>query len=184
MIRKSFFIGLLLVSSAFAECRYTLDTHKVEWTAFKTPKKVGVKGSFESTKLDMKASDSLTAVLRSAKVFIATDSVNSSHEGRDALLLNDFFHVQGVRGISVAVLEADKKKIVANVTMQQKTHKVTFDYTVIDGNLYAKGKIDLKDFGMLPSLEAINKACYDLHEGKTWQDVEIAFSAVIKKECK
>jgi hypothetical protein len=68
--------------------------------------------------------------------------------------------------------------------MHQKTHKVTFDYTVTDGNLYAKGKIDLKDFGMLPSLEAINKACYDLHEGKTWQDVEIAFSAVIKKECK
>ena len=36
------------------------------------------------------------------------------------------------------------------------------------------------DFGMIPSLKAINKACYDLHQGKTWQDVDTYFNIAYK----
>jgi len=54
----------------------------------------------------------------------------------------------------------------------------------LDGKeLEAEGYIDLADFKMLPSLKSINKACYDLHKGKTWQDVKIEIELELKKVC-
>ena len=57
--------------------------------------------------------------------------------------------------------------------------KLDFD----DDEIEAEGHIDLADFNMLPSLSSITKACYDLHKGKTWQDVEIKFELKTRKHC-
>ena len=40
----------------------------------------------------------------------------------------------------------------------------------------AKGTIDLFDFKAGDALASINKSCYDLHQGKTWNDVSISFT--------
>ncbi len=46
--------------------------------------------------------------------------------------------------------------------------------------LKLKGLIDLPDFNGTNALNSINRSCYDLHKGKTWNDVEIEFSTTIK----
>ena len=65
------------------------------------------------------------------------------------------------------------------VTMNgmHQTVPMTFHYE--KGVLQAEGVIDLFDFSANKALSAINKACYDLHEGKTWNDVVIGFSTNI-----
>jgi len=55
----------------------------------------------------------------------------------------------------------------------------------VEGDTFAaKGYIDLADFKALGALSSINKACYDLHQGKTWQDVAVAFKFDLKRTCK
>lgn len=66
--------------------------------------------------------------------------------------------------------------LIAKITMNDKSLNIPMNYTANDGVITAKGTIDLADFAMIPSLKSINKACYDLHQGKTWQDVDIAFT--------
>ena len=56
-------------------------------------------------------------------------------------------------------------------------------YTYENGLFKAAGVIDLGDFGALNALTSINRACYDLHAGKTWQDVDIAFALKVEEQC-
>jgi hypothetical protein len=44
----------------------------------------------------------------------------------------------------------------------------------------ATGVIDILDFSAGDALSSINKACSDLHEGKTWSDVTIGFTTKIE----
>ena len=43
---------------------------------------------------------------------------------------------------------------------------------------------DLKDFALSTALDTLNKACFDLHKGVTWSEVEIALEAKINRACK
>jgi hypothetical protein len=67
--------------------------------------------------------------------------------------------------------------------MNNITKEVLMDLDFDKDEIEAKGRIDLADFAMLPSLKSINTACYDLHKGKTWQDVEIEFEIKTHKRC-
>jgi hypothetical protein len=68
------------------------------------------------------------------------------------------------------------------VTMNGITKNVPMNYTFNKGDLSATGNIDILDFSANKALSSINKACFDLHEGKTWSDVAIGFATNIKFE--
>jgi len=53
-------------------------------------------------------------------------------------------------------------------------------YTYVKEHFSANGTLDLFDFMANDALSSINKSCYDLHKGKTWNDVSIMFSTNIK----
>lgn len=181
---KKMLLGALFASSAlFAQCTLDSQDIKVGWTAYKTYAKAGVKGSFDTVKLTSQSGSTLEEALKGTTVHITTSSVNSGHSERDATLVKSFFEVQNVDAIEAEVIAVNEKSIDLEIKMNGVKRTIPFSYTKDAGALHAQGVIDLNDFHMLLSLGAINKACYDLHAGKTWQDVALSFSLKLDTNC-
>ena len=172
-MKKSLVIFLMMSLALFG---YEVSSVEVGFTAFKTPAKVGVSGSFNNVEIaDQKSAESVEALLNGLSVKIQTKSVNSGNEGRDKKLVSDFFHVQFTHAIEAKIVSVKPDSLEVEITMNSKKVTVPMLYKVKENSVMAKGYIDLGDFDMLASLKGINKACYDLHAGKTWQDVEVGF---------
>jgi len=177
---------LFLITSAFLyanECHYEMQNLDLEWEAYKTPLKIGVKGSFEKIDLSAKDKSSQKSFLKTTTVTIDTTTVNSKNSARDAKLVQFFFNVQKVKKITVQAVSLDDNILSVDITMNGITKRVPMKVE-FDDEIEAKGHIDLADFHMIPSLKSINKACFELHKGKTWQDLEIEFELKLHKVCK
>ncbi len=181
---KTFILaGLLIVSSAFAECTYYSENAKVTWKAFKTYEKIGVGGTFDRAVFSPKSAKTTEDFLIGSHMKIDTSSVNSGNPGRDATLISSFFKVQNVDTIEAKVLSAKDSKAQVEITMNGVSKIIPMSYTGQEGKIVGKGVIDLSDFTMLKSLQSINTTCFKLHDGKTWQDVEIGFEIPIANNC-
>ncbi|MEJ2467718.1 MAG: YceI family protein [Campylobacterales bacterium] len=170
-----------------ADCSYTKNSDvSVNWTAFKTPMKKGVNGTFRS--IVYKGADkaaSLTQLLKGAQVMIQTNNVDSGNGSRDAKLVQFFFNQMDGQMLEARIVDIDEvaKIVLVEVLMNGKGLNVPMAYTYENGLFKAAGVIDLGDFGALDALTSINRACYDLHAGKTWQDVNIAFALNVEERC-
>jgi hypothetical protein len=172
---------------ASADCSYTKNGDVgVSWTAFKTPMKKGVHGTFRS--IVYKGADkgaTLTQLLKGAQVMIQTNNVDSGNSGRDAKLVQFFFNQMDGQMLEARIVDMDEaaKIVLVEVLMNGKGLNVPMAYTFEKGRFNAAGVIDLGDFKALDALTSINRACYDLHAGKTWQDVNIAFALNVEEQC-
>lgn len=177
-MKKIVLSAVLLAASLSA---YEIKNVSVNFKAFKTYAKIGVGGTFDKVQV-VKSSNQkeLQKMLLGTKVTINTTSVNSSNAGRDKKLVNNFFNVQGVSEIDAKIVDVKEKNLVVNITMNKKSLNIPMNYSVSGNKVNASGTIDLADFNMLPSLGSITKACYELHKGKTWQDVDISFEITTK----
>ncbi len=192
---KKLLLSLLVLGAlAHAETDCTLvqsGDMDIAWKAFKTPLKVGVGGTFTKhtyTPAAKEAKD-LKALLVGSTVTIDTTSVNSGNAPRDAKLVTYFFKkmtsgsINGkVTDITIDTYIKDQPRtgiVTVLVTMNGKQVSVPMRYTYADKVFAAKGTIDLADFSSLDALSSINKACFDLHKGKTWSDVEVGFKTHI-----
>lgn len=181
---KTFLLAaLLLASSAFAECTYYSENAKVTWKAFKTYEKIGVGGTFDHATFSPKSAKTVEEFLTNSHMSIETASVNSGNAGRDATLVSSFFKVQNIDVITAKIISAKDSKAQVEITMNGVTRSVPMSYSVHDGRVVGKGVIDLSDFTMLKSLQSINTTCFNLHGGKTWQDVEIGFEIPVANNC-
>jgi hypothetical protein len=191
-MKKLFLLISLLVFlpfSTFAKtCTFTTNPKdiKVTWTAFKTPKKVAVNGTFRDIKFDGPMSgNSIDEILKSSSFLIKTDAVDTKDAARDVKVAQFFFKkMTGEATISGKVTSMDKETINLEITMNGKTLEVPMSYKIKKSKLSAKGELDVLNFGMDESLKSINQACSDLHEKKTWSDVGLSLEATFKKSCK
>jgi len=183
---------LFAVSLLQADCSFSQPGNiDVTWQAYKTPLKAGVGGHFGSVeyKAASSAAETLDGLLVGSAVKIAVASVDSKNKGRDEKLLNDFFRQMAGPDISAKIISlksdngAGSGLLVVSVVMNGVTREVPMRYTLSNGQLSAKGVIDLVDFSAQKALASINKACYDLHQGKTWSDVDVGFTLDIKTDC-
>ena len=166
----------------------------VGWKAYKTPTKIGVGGVFNDVVYTPAKSEgkNFKEILVGSSVVIDTNSVNSKNEGRDIKLVNSFFKIMSDEKIKAKILDikADKREkgkprtgvISMEIVMNSITKNVPMKYSYDEGKLRAEGFIDLFDFQASKALSAINKACFALHKGKTWNDVLISFDMNIKAE--
>ena len=199
-----FFISLFLVATfANAEemgtkggsCILSQDgAVNVSWKAYKTPLKIGVSGSFDSTKYTSIApnGNNFREIFVGSSIEIDTASVNSTNSGRDEQLVKFFFKKMSSDNILAKIVDIKSDKRVRGkpktgvmsvaIIMNGVTKKVPMRYIFNKGDLTATGNIDLLDFSASKALTSINNACYDLHEGKTWSDVTIGFQTNIKFE--
>lgn len=184
--------GFNLSASEKSECTLTQNGPiEVSWIGYKTPKKVGVGGAFDKVTYVSVATSgkNLHSILVGSSVVIDASSVNSKHEDRDAKLAQFFFGLMSDKNINAKIvsIQADKKikdapktgLVNVEITMNGVKKTTAMTYSFSDDVLEAKGSIDILDFSADKALAGINEACYDLHEGKTWSDVGIAFKTKI-----
>lgn len=173
MMKKSLIAFLMMSLALFG---YEVSSVEVGFTAFKTAAKSGVSGSFDTVEIaGNRSAENIEEMLTGLSVKIQTKSVNSGNAERDKKLLSDFFYVQFTHVIEAKIISVKPDALEVEITMNSKRVIVPMLYKAEENRVIAKGYIDLGDFDMLPSLKGINKACYDLHAGKTWQDVEVGF---------
>jgi hypothetical protein len=163
----------------------------VTWNAYKTPAKIAVGGKFDKVVYTPIAPNgkNFREILVGSSVKIDTRSVDSKNKGRDESLVKYFFKQMSSSYINAKILDiqADKRikgkprtgTLTVEMTMNGVSKSVPMSYSYDKGVMNAKGYIDLFDFSATKALRSINKACYDLHQGKTWSDVAIGFSTGI-----
>lgn len=161
------------------------DSLKVEWIAFKTPLKIGVKGSFEElgVKKNSKAT-SFSKMLAGTTFEIKTNSIKTGDASRDKKIYTFFFEkMKSGNSISGRILSYEKKVLTILFKINGKEQTVPLGVDITPNSFSANGHIDVLDFGLDSNLKAINKACEELHEGKTWSDVTITLSGKYLKSC-
>lgn len=151
-------------------------TYSIEWTAFKTPAKVGVKGTFDEVKLSEVNQEAATLAegLKGAQFSIVTSSASTGDPARDETLRLNFFS-KLVGNINGFFGEFKDGKVLVNLTLNGITKEKEFTYEATETGVKLNGSIDIiADFTAQDAFNALHEACNALHEGKTWSDVEIA----------
>ena len=177
----------LFMSSSLAAAACEVERVSVNWTAFQTPEKVGVKGSFDTINFDarQKKDDCAFSYFTMATVHIDTSTVTTQNKERDTALVSVFFknligdHIDAI----IKRIDLEKKEMSVEVTMNDISQTVYMPYSFDEKTLKAKGKIDLLNFSASSSLNAINDVASTKGKGKVWSDVEVSFELVLKNKC-
>lgn len=187
-------------------CTYNLNTEssQLSWTAFKTTKKLPVKGVLKKVDIISAKGSKKTYAdwkeLVQSKIYSADlKSVDTTNPERDKTLKDNFFnlittslaHLPGhvYATLKIVDIKKNKNKLVADLKLNNKNKRIEFDYTYKNNVLMAKGSIDLMDFSLKDAHSSLHKACFELHKGedgvsKTWSDVEIQAQVGITEVCK
>lgn len=183
---KYLILTTLLASSVFAQCfNFNEKDVTVKWVAFKTPSKVGVAGFF--TKLGLNASysgKSSDEVLTGLKFSIDPKSTETNNEGRNEKIVKYFFGKMVSEKITGSLKKANDSEIILDLKMNGIQREVPLSVTKTDTKIVASGVMDVFDFNLQESLSGINKACEQLHLGKTWNDVQLELTIKYSKSCK
>ncbi len=172
------------------------DASSIEWTGYKTTGKIAVNGSFQNFEINsIKTIDNLLKAIAHARVRINVYSIFSNDETRDKKLITYLFETMtDTRFIEARIEKIDTSQNMAMVNINMNAHEKVVPMSVqIDaqkGIVTLNGTIDLiKDFAADSSLQALHKACYDLHTGKdgvskTWSEVSVKARLVFEKDKK
>ncbi|RUM70007.1 MAG: YceI family protein [Sulfurovum sp.] len=195
-MRKTLFSLITLASLLSADGGCVLvqsNDMNVTWKAYKTFAKLGVGGQFTgvSYTANKKEGKNFKSLLVGSKVSIDVSKIDTKNKGRDKTLVENFFGKLKGKTIDGVVVDikADEKvngksvyhgSIDVNITMNGQMMQIPMRYNYKNEIFTAKGTIDLFDFSANDALKSINKSCFALHKGKTWNDVSIEFSTSIK----
>jgi len=181
-------LNFIFLNLTFADCNFSMTAEDFEanWTAFKTPSKVGVGGRFREMGLKKEAykGKSLSSILEGKEYKINTRSIWTRNAARDAKIIKYFF--TGFKGgfvISGKIKEFDDEDMLMSVKMNGVEKDIPMKVKVDESFLTATGTIDVFDFALSDNLKAINRACKALHQGKTWSDVDLELKVNFKKKC-
>jgi len=165
----------------------------VTWKAYKTPQKIGVGGAFTDVTYHPASLEgkNFRTLFVGSSVTIDTSKITTGNQGRDVKLVKFFFGMMKSHTIKAKIIDIQKSdshekgkprtgSLRVEITMNGKTHIIPMHYLYQAGKFDATGTIDILDFSAKEALASINKACYDLHKGKTWSDVKIGFSTTVK----
>lgn len=159
----------------------------VEWTGFKTTDKTPVKGKF--TKLEFKetSNTSVNNVLNGLEFSIPVSSIFSNDAVRDGKLKSIFFAAMDATTTLKGTLRVKQDSLYADLTMNNVTKQLPLTLDVKDERrITINGTIDLKEWQATKAIEALHKACFDLHKGadgvsKTWDVVDVTISSYLAK---
>ncbi|RRS32623.1 MAG: hypothetical protein P794_00755 [Epsilonproteobacteria bacterium (ex Lamellibrachia satsuma)] len=165
----------------------------VTWKAYKTLAKLGVGGQFTAVKYTANKLEgkNFRELFVGSTVTIDTSKITTGNPARDETLVKMFFGKLKNPIITAKITDIQKTDkhvkgkprtgiVSVSIAMNEKTLIIPMKYYYSKGHFQAKGTIDLFDFAANGALASINKSCYDLHKGKTWNDVSISFSTTVK----
>lgn len=164
----------------------------VSWNAYKTLDNTEVKGAFTSVNYvpEAKEGKNFRELLVGSTVKIDTSKLNTDNSEIDDTLVSTCLKKLKASAIKADIIsmKADKHiegkpyqgKLDMNITINEKTLVIPMQYVYENERFIAKGSIDFFDFSGKESLANMNKDCYDINKGKTWDDVGIEFATQIK----
>ncbi|MDR2122590.1 MAG: YceI family protein [Flavobacteriaceae bacterium] len=146
-----------------------------QWTAYKTNRKVPVSGTFKKISLtNVREDKPLEESLEGAKFYLDGTTLTSWDTARDGTLITFFFKRLSSTDITGSFGKFANNKVFVFLSLDGKTVTKEFSYSVKENAVTLKGSIDiLKDFDAQKAFTSLHRACYDLHEGKTWSEVDL-----------
>jgi len=170
------------------ECLYSFDESatKVFWAAYKTDDKLKVVGQFKELKTDRTEQkfSSLEELVNGVNFSINTASSASGDEIRD-LSLKDYFFQLFTENFEIngSLTEMNEESITATINLFGTIKNIKLTYSADEEVLKMKGTLSLEEFGALKAYNSIHEKCFDLHKGKTWDDVDVIIEVPILKDC-
>lgn len=159
----------------------------LKWTAFKTPLRQAVTGEFKNLILKKNGKSQVSflakdipALLQGLEIEIQTSSVSTGIAQRDTHIREYFFKDMTIKS---RLTKVENKELSVDVYMNQKLVHSKLKWSQTAREIHAEGYLDILDFAMDENLHALTKQCFALHEGKTWNDVQLEIIAPIA-ECK
>ncbi|BDD04799.1 YceI family protein [Aureibacter tunicatorum] len=158
-----------------------LDENSIEvnWTAFKTTEKVGVKGKFDQIKVsNLNASETATDCINGIEFEILTASTNSGLEIRDNKITEFFFgkmaNTESIKGKVISIDENGNATV--SLTLNDVTKETTATVNIEDNTATMTGTINLDEWNGQEAVKSLNEKCEGLHKGsdgitKLWPDV-------------
>ena len=171
------------------ECLYSFDESatNVFWAGYKTDDKLKVIGQFKELKTDRSDQQfsSLEELVNGINFSINTASSASGDEIRDLSLKEYFFKLFTENfEINGSLTEMTDETITATINMFGIAKNIQLTYSVDKEVLKMKGTLSLEEFGAVKAYNSIHTKCFDLHKGKTWDDVDVIIEVPILKDCK
>ena len=151
----------------------------VNWTGFKTTEKVAVSGKFDAVQvLDAKEGTTPEEILQGAKVRVAVSSIDSGLEERDSKLKMILFGSMLNTNDILGVINFKGGKTYIKFTLNDVSKEYEVQSKFENNTFTIHTTVNLADFNANSAVEALNKACFDLHKGadgisKTWSEVDI-----------
>ena len=180
---------VVVSQSVDKDCFYSFDESmtRVFWAGYKTDDKLKVIGQFKELKTDRtnQQFSSLEELVNGINFSINSASSVSGDEIRDLSLKEYFFQLFTENfQINGSLAEMNKESITAKINIFGSTKNITLSYSAENEILKMKGTFSLEEFGALKAYNSIHKKCFDLHKGKTWDDVDVIIEVPILKDCK
>ena len=159
---------------------------------YKTTDKKEVKGIFSDFTVDSTViADTPEEIFAKATISIPIDGLDTKDVGRNSRIKNSFFgNMESTEFMSGKIIRFNKDSSSVNLelTLNAITKEVVLDYSVNGDTLLFDGSIDIFDWNASASLEALNEVCHALHKGpdgvsKTWSEVHLFVSSVVKEAC-
>ena len=194
MLKIKFLALIVALSTTFTACKknvkpaseqkngYSLteENTTINWTAFKTTKKVPVKGTFYQVSLENNnPAESKLEALNNVRFKIPVSSVFSNDSIRDGKLKKFFFGVmENTSLISGKVHYKGENKGQVALTMNGVTENLPVVFIENENEVRIKSTLILNNWNAQKSIHALNLVCKELHTGedgitKTWNEVEI-----------
>ncbi|TVZ57098.1 YceI-like domain-containing protein [Lutibacter sp. Hel_I_33_5] len=162
-------------------------SNKINWTAYKTTEKIGVKGQFKKVNITANGEgNTVREAINNAEFSIPLTSIFTSDTSRDYKIRKFFFGVmENTELLSGTLVLEDDVKGHALITMNGVSQKLPFVYSLVDKVFTFSTIMNINNWNAQKALTSLNEACKDLHKGtdgvsKTWNDVEIKITSTFK----
>lgn len=184
-MKKIFIVGIFSLLFATFGFAYSADGQiKLIYTGYKTAKKNGVDGTFKNIKFSSKPNDSFVEFAKSLNVEIDGTQIDTKVPLRNKNIAIIFDKAKSSKILAkITDVKGDDKKGTMDIdmTINNVTKKVPFEYIVKNNSIQATSSIDVLDFALNDSFSAFAKKCKAFHAGKTWTDVGLKFSVSFTK---
>lgn len=159
----------------------------IQWTAYKTTEKIGVKGTFNEFRIENKDKvSSIEEIINTTKFRIPTASVFSGNAPRDILIKTYFFGaMMNTDTIYGNFISAKDGKGQVAIKMNNVEFENNFTYSFKNDSLKINSTLLLDNWNGYTALSSLHEQCFDKHTGpdgvsKTWPDVDLEIISVLK----
>lgn len=182
-------------SSAEKICKkgYDSENTSIGFGGFKTTEKKEVKGIFkEFTVKETRIGDTHEEVFVNAEFSIPVGAIETKDMARNKRLKEEYFGAMEsthlIKG-QVVRFNTDSNTVTVNIKMNNIKKDIDLAYVVSGDTIQLTGSLDILDFDGSGAIKGLNAVCESLHMGadgvtKTWPDVNLYISSVLKESCK